>query len=77
MYTKLWPENLKGRDHLGDPGIDGWTILKWNLKKQGVILWNGRNWLRRFLLSIIMMMMMMMMIIIIIIIIIIRVYRQD
>jgi hypothetical protein len=22
MYTKLQSENLKGRDHLGDPGTD-------------------------------------------------------
>jgi hypothetical protein len=26
-YTELWPENLKGRYHLGDLGIDGRIML--------------------------------------------------
>jgi hypothetical protein len=30
--TKLWPENLNGRDHLEDPGADGRTVLKCILK---------------------------------------------
>jgi len=28
MRTKFWSENLKGRDHLGDLGVDGNTILR-------------------------------------------------
>jgi hypothetical protein len=28
MYTKFWSENLKGRDHLEDQGIDGNIILE-------------------------------------------------
>jgi hypothetical protein len=28
-------ENLKGRDHLEDLGIDGKTILEWILRKYG------------------------------------------
>jgi hypothetical protein len=27
--------NLKGRDHLGDPGIDERIIFKWMLEKLG------------------------------------------
>jgi len=28
MYTKFLSENLKGRDHLGDPGINERVMLK-------------------------------------------------
>jgi len=36
MSTKLWSDNLKGRDHLQDLGVD-WRILlllEWLLEKQ-------------------------------------------
>jgi hypothetical protein len=36
MHTKLYSEILKGRNHLGDPAIDGTIILKLILKKQDV-----------------------------------------
>jgi hypothetical protein len=36
----------KGRHHLGDLDKKGRTILKWVLKKHGVRMWNGFNWLR-------------------------------
>jgi hypothetical protein len=38
-------ENLKGRG-LGELGIDGKIILKWILKKWGMMLWTVLNWLR-------------------------------
>jgi hypothetical protein len=28
MYTKFWLENLKGRDHVVDLGVDGRIILE-------------------------------------------------
>jgi hypothetical protein len=33
VHLKFELENLKGRDHLKDLGIDGRIILKWILKK--------------------------------------------
>jgi len=30
---KLYQENLKGRDYVEDPGIDGRIILQWILEK--------------------------------------------
>jgi len=31
--TEFWWGNLRGRDHLGDPGIDWRIILRWNFGK--------------------------------------------
>ena len=28
-YTRFWWRNLKERDHVGDPGVDGRIILRW------------------------------------------------
>jgi hypothetical protein len=33
MHRKFWLENLKGRDHLEDRGLDGRIISKLILKK--------------------------------------------
>jgi hypothetical protein len=35
-YTGLWWENLRERDHLGDPGVDGRIILRWIFRKWDV-----------------------------------------
>jgi hypothetical protein len=32
LYRVLWG-NLRDRDHLGDPGVDGRIILKWIFRK--------------------------------------------
>jgi len=52
---RFWWGNLRERDQLGDPGIDGRIILRWifpgsgmgvsGLKWNGGI-WIGSNWLR-------------------------------
>ena len=34
MYTGFWWENLRERDHLDDPGVDGRIILRRILKKR-------------------------------------------
>jgi hypothetical protein len=36
MYTGFWWGNLRERDHVEDPGIDGRIILRWIFRK-----WNG------------------------------------
>jgi hypothetical protein len=39
--TVLWMENLTGRNHLEDLGVDGKTILEWILGKEGGNVWHG------------------------------------
>ena len=38
--------NLRERDHLGDPGIDGRIILRWIFREWDVGVWTGSSWLR-------------------------------
>ena len=36
----------EGKNHLEDPGIDGWIILRWIFRKWDVGVWTGSIWLR-------------------------------
>jgi hypothetical protein len=36
MYTGLWWENLRERDQLEEPGVDGRIILRWILRNWDV-----------------------------------------
>jgi hypothetical protein len=38
-YTGCWWGNLRGREHLGHPGIHGRIILRWIFRKWNVGLW--------------------------------------
>jgi len=42
----FWWGNLRERDHLGDPGIDGSIILRWIFRNRDVRVWTGLSWLR-------------------------------
>jgi hypothetical protein len=35
-YTRFWLEDLRERDHLGDPGVEGRIMLKWIFRKWDV-----------------------------------------
>jgi hypothetical protein len=42
----FWWENLRDKNHLGDPGVDGKIILRWIFTKWDVGVRSGSSWLR-------------------------------
>jgi hypothetical protein len=46
MYKGFWWGNLRKRDHLEDPGLDGRVILRWIFRKWDGGVWIGSMWLR-------------------------------
>jgi hypothetical protein len=45
-YTGFWWGNLRERDRLRDPGVDGRIILRWICRKWAVGTWTESFWLR-------------------------------
>jgi hypothetical protein len=46
LYRVIWWENLREKDHLRDPVLDGRIILRSIFKKWNVREWPGSIWLR-------------------------------
>jgi len=44
--TGFWWGNLRERDHLEDPDVDGRIIVRWIFRKWHEGAWNGFIWLR-------------------------------
>jgi hypothetical protein len=45
-YRVFGMENLRERDHFGDPGVDWRMILRWIFRKWDVGVWTGSRCLR-------------------------------
>jgi hypothetical protein len=46
MLTRFCLENLKGRNHTADLGVDGRILLEWILQKYDGKVWTGMIWHR-------------------------------
>jgi len=45
-YTGFRWGNLRERDNLGNPGIDGRIIFRWIFRKWDLLVWTESSWLR-------------------------------
>ena len=46
VHTGFWWGNMRERDHLEDPGVDGRIMLRWVFRKWVGRAWTGLIWLR-------------------------------
>ena len=46
MYIGFWWGNLRERDHLEGPDVDGRIILRWIFRNEDVGGWTGSSWHR-------------------------------
>jgi len=45
-YTGVWWGNLRERNHLEDPGVDGRIIIRWIFREWDMGVLTGSSWLR-------------------------------
>jgi hypothetical protein len=43
---RIWWGNVRVKDFLGDPGVDGRIIVRWIFRKLDVDSWTLSSWLR-------------------------------
>jgi hypothetical protein len=43
---RVWVWKPEGKNHWGDPGVDGRIILGWTSRKWGVGVWTELGWFR-------------------------------
>ena len=41
-----WWGSLRGKDYMGDKGVDGRIILRWIFRKGDVRVWTGSSWFK-------------------------------
>jgi hypothetical protein len=46
VCTGTWWENLRKKDHWGDPCVDERIILRRIFRKWNVVVWTGLSWFR-------------------------------
>jgi hypothetical protein len=46
VYTGFWWENLRERNHWGEPGVDVRMVLRRIFRKWNLGVWTGLSWLR-------------------------------
>jgi hypothetical protein len=46
IIAGVYVENLRERDHWGDPDVDGRVILRWIFRKLEGVVGTGWSWLR-------------------------------
>jgi hypothetical protein len=45
LVSQILVGKPEGKNHFGDPGVDGRIILRWIFRKWYVGLWTGSSWL--------------------------------
>jgi len=49
VYTGFWWGNLRERDHLEGPDVDGSVVLRWIFRNWDEGIWTGWIWLKMWI----------------------------